>query len=336
MAKKKLRKIRFRKRTAVSDTNTSNSTTGAQTGQSHDNKEHKSKILSFFDKNYKALLIIPFLLLVLALGQIIYQTITTGYFMHRGISLKGGTIITVPITSAIDVNDFRAFLEKDFAGHEISTKTITNAGILSSIIVETDITDSEDINKLTADIEEYTKTDKAKYGVEITGPSLGSSFFKQLSLAIVFAFLFMGVVVLLYFRTVVPSSAVILAAFSDIAVTLAVVNVLGIKLSSAGIAGFLMLIGYSIDTDILLSTNVLKRKDDTIFNRTLRAAKTGLTMSITTITAVTLGLIFSKSEVLSQIMTIVLIGLLVDLINTWIQNVGILRWYVEKKEKQKE
>jgi preprotein translocase subunit SecF len=45
-------------------------------------------------------------------------------------------------------------------------------------------------------------------------------------------------------------------------------------------------------------------------------------------------LVFTQSEVLKQIMTILLIGLVVDLINTWIQNAGILRWYVEKKEKK--
>ena len=64
--------------------------------------------------------------------------------------------------------------------------------------------------------------------------------------------------------------------------------------------------------------------------------KTGLTMTITTLTVVTLALIFSQSETIQQIMLILLIGLLVDIINTWIQNVGILRLYLEKHGKNKE
>jgi len=141
---------------------------------------------------------------------------------------------------------------------------------------------------------------------------------------------------LIYFINSIPSLAVILSAFSDIIITLAIVNIVGMKLSTAGIAAFLMLIGYSVDTDILLSTKVLKTREGSILNRIFIAMKTGLTMSVTTMAAITVALIFAQSEVLKQIMTILLIGLLIDLINTWIQNAGILRWYMEKKTKNHE
>jgi len=143
----------------------------------------------------------------------------------------------------------------------------------------------------------------------------------------------MGIVVFIYFKTFAPSMAVILAALSDIVVTLAVFNLTGIKLSTAGIAAFLMLIGYSVDTDILLSTRVLKRKEGSVMDRVYNAMRTGLTMSATTLSAVLIALIFVQSEIVKQIMIILFIGLLVDLIMTWIQNVGILRLYLEKKRK---
>jgi len=144
----------------------------------------------------------------------------------------------------------------------------------------------------------------------------------------------MSIVVFLYFRTFVPSAAVILAAFSDIVVTLAIVNFLGVKISAAGIAAFLMLIGYSVDTDILLSTRLLKRKEGTEMERIYGAINTGFTMTLTTLVAVVIGLFFTQSDVIRQIMIILLIGLLVDMINTWIQNVGILRLYLERKARK--
>ena len=76
-----------------------------------------------------------------------------------------------------------------------------------------------------------------------------------------------------------------------------------------------------------------KRKEGTIMSRIYSAMKTGLTMSFTTIFALIIGMIFTKSEVIRQIMLIVFIGLIIDLINTWVQNVGILRMYLEKKHK---
>ena len=124
-----------------------------------------------------------------------------------------------------------------------------------------------------------------------------------------------------------------LAAASDIIVTLAIFNLTGMKLGTAGIAAFLMLIGYSVDTDMLLSARVLKRREGTVMERVLGAMKTGLTMSATTLAAISVALFFVQSEVIKQIMVILLIGLIVDLLMTWIQNVGILRWYLEKKAK---
>lgn len=152
---------------------------------------------------------------------------------------------------------------------------------------------------------------------------------------LVIAFIFMSIVVFVYFRTPVPCLAVILAVVSDMIITLAAVNLLGIKISSGGIAAFLMLIGYSVDTDILLTTNVLKHKGGSVPDRVIKAAKTGIMMTVTAMIAASVAIIasfyFTLPDEITQIMIIVAIGLFVDNINTWIQNVGILRIYMERK-----
>ena len=58
-------------------------------------------------------------------------------------------------------------------------------------------------------------------------------------------------------------------------------------------------------------------------------------MNFTTLVAIVVGLFVSSSEVIKQIMMILFIGLLVDQVNTWIQNVGILRLYMDKKNRDK-
>ena len=57
-----------------------------------------------------------------------------------------------------------------------------------------------------------------------------------------------------------------------------------------------------------------------------------MTMNMTTLVAIGIALVVSKSPTLTEIMTILFIGLIVDMINTWLQNAGILRWYANKKE----
>ncbi|NPE27150.1 hypothetical protein HNV12_04060 [Methanococcoides sp. SA1] len=135
-----------------------------------------------------------------------------------------------------------------------------------------------------------------------------------------------------YIKKSIPAFAVILCAFTTITMTLALVTFLGIQLSTAGIVAFLMLIGYSVDTDILLTTRVLNRKTS-INSALLSAFSTGTTMTVTSIIAVTTALIavYSFNSVLNQIFTILLIGLGFDLFNTWITNASIIKWHFQSK-----
>lgn len=294
-----------------------------------------SGIKKIYEGQYKKLLIIPFALLLIAIVLIGLKAATTGDFINRDVSLKGGVTVTIPTSQYVDILQLKDIISLRFPENDISTKSLSQFGTQMGVVVEADI-EREQVNDLIAGIDEALNLELTTkdYSIEIVGSSLGTSFFKEIVIALLIAFLFMAIVVFLYFRTFVPSAAVILAALSDILITLAIVNLLGMKLSSAGIAAFLMLIGYSVDTDILLSTRVLKRKEGTEMERIYGAFKTGITMSLTTIIAVSTALIFSQSEVIRQIMIILLIGLLVDLINTWIQNVGILRLYLERKAKK--
>ena len=288
--------------------------------------------LNFYDKQYKKLLFIPFILLLIALISIGVQTAVTGDFINRGVSLKGGIVITIPLNEPVDAGEIESFLRTRFPEDDIDVRSIAEFGEQKAIIISSDNLGVE--KDILDSIEEKVPGAEEQASTETTGPSLGAGFFKQIIIALVIAFVFMGIVIFLYFKTFIPSMAAILAVFSDIVVTLAVVNILGVKLSTAGIAAFLMLIGYSVDTDILLSTRVLKRKEGGVFDRIISAAKTGLTMNITTMVAVVIALVLAQSDTIRQIMIILLIGLFVDIINTWLQNTGLLRYYVEHKLKK--
>jgi preprotein translocase subunit SecF len=147
----------------------------------------------------------------------------------------------------------------------------------------------------------------------------------------VLSLLMYAALMVMYFRTNMPSFGIMLCAISDVLFSLAIFNIMDMKLNTAGVAAFLMLIGYSIDTDILLSVRVLKRREGTVLDRTLGAMKTGMMMSFAALVAVLSAYLFTESAVIKEIMFILIIGLVGDIIFTWIQNAGILRWHLEKK-----
>ena len=135
-----------------------------------------------------------------------------------------------------------------------------------------------------------------------------------------------------------PSIAVLIAAFADILFTLVTVNIFGMRISSGGIMAFLMLIGYSVGTDILLTSRVLRRRNESVNSACFGAFKTGIMMTLTAIASIAVGLIFVYrfETVLNQIFIIILIGLVYDIINTWFTNVWIIKWYAESKNKKSE
>jgi len=288
--------------------------------------EHKG-LLKIYEKHYMKLLIFPILLFIIAVGLIVYQVATTGDFMNRGVSLKGGMVVTIPTDSTVSTVELEEVLKANFPKDELEVRSVAELGVQKAIIITTDNPASE--KQILESITPLIPNAKEEASSETTGSSLGRGFFKQTMLALVIAFVCMSIVVFISFRTFAPSMMVIICVFADIIETLAVVNLLGIKISTAGIAAFLMLIGYSVDTDVLLTSRVLRSKEGTVFGRTLSAAKTGLLMTLTAITAVTLGLLISQSGTIKEIMIIIIIGLIFDIINTWIQNVALLRYYVE-------
>ncbi|MFH0701145.1 MAG: hypothetical protein V2A62_01780 [Candidatus Woesearchaeota archaeon] len=292
----------------------------------------KDKVKHIYETKYKWLELIPLTLLILAFLQIGMQAYTTGDFLHRGVSLKGGSTVTIN-TADIDVLGLESFLKEKFPQDDISVRTLTTAGKVSGLAIDSDIQDKDLIESFVQAIGEKIDLKTTSYGVEVMGAALGASFFKQAGIALLISFLLMGIVVILYFRIWIPSLAVIVCAFSDIVVTMAVFNLTGMKLSTAGVAAFLMLIGYSIDTDILLTSRVLHRKEGTVMERIYSSISTGMTMTTTTICVVFVAFIFVQSETIRQIMLIVLIGMFADMVMTWIQNVYILRWYLERKER---
>jgi len=287
-----------------------------------------NKAFDFYDRKYKQLFIIPVILFIFSLVVLGSHYAQTGEFISKGVSLKGGTTIT--LTQPLDVESTSLFLAEKFPQADTNVRSLSRAGAQSGITIEaSDVTSIE----LLGAIEELTgKLDKIQYSVTTTGPSLGNAFFRQAIISIIIAFAMMSLVIYLYFRAAIPSFYAVFSVFADMLFAMAMFNLFNLRLTTAGFAAFLMLIGYSIDTDILLTTRVLKRKEGSITERLASAIPTGLTMTITGLVAVVVAFYATESELLKQIMFVLGWGLLADIIYTWLFNASLLRMYIEKKE----
>ena len=265
--------------------------------------------------------IIPLVLLVLALIFLGYTTATTGMPVKPGLDFQGGTAVTL-ITDQ-DEAGIRAF----FTGYPL--ESVTRDVGSRQYLLKFDAMSTEENERLVQQITGRYPEASINYIDETFGKTLQG----QAVLALLFSFIGMAIVVFVAFRTFIPSLAVILCAFADMAVTAALMNIVGITLTLGTTAALLMLIGYSVDSDVLLTMRVLKRRG-ALEEQLQGAFRTGIIMTTTTIAAVAAMLIVTtlwNVPVIRDISAVLLIGLFVDIYNTWITNAALLRWYVEKK-----
>lgn len=175
---------------------------------------------------------------------------------------------------------------------------------------------------------------KKNFNLRSVGPTLGQTFREQGFKAMFIALALMGVVVFLAFRDFIPSIAVIQAAVTDLLIALGGMSLLGIPMEPASLAALLMLIGYSVDTDIMLTSRTLKDRGGELMEQMDQAMKTGLLMTSTTLVVMLIVYVISNTltqiTTLSSIASVLLIGLVADVATTWFTNAGILRWYLEK------
>lgn len=297
--------------------------------EEHQHSEHTKG--NWHDRHYKTLLVLPLMLIIFSFVYMgIFYANNQDIFL-KDISLKGGTSVT--INGNLDAVLLEQALLKEFG--EVSIREVSD--LVTGEHIATIIQTTQQPEKVKSFLEGYLGYELVEgenSSFEYTGSSLSQSFYRQLLIAILVSFIFMAIVVFIIFRTPVPSGAVILSAFADILMTLVTINILGIKMSSAGIIALLMLIGYSVDTDILLTNRVLRRQEGSLNERLWDSFKTGMTMTLTSLVAVFVALLIVKSfsVTLTQIFTILSIGLVFDIFNTWVTNTSILKWYVLSRE----
>jgi preprotein translocase subunit SecF len=271
----------------------------------------------------KQLVIIPVILLAVSILLLILNMVSTGMPVTPGIEFSGGTAVTIFTT------DTKEQLQAAFAGYPLND---ISEGVDKGKFIRFGSMDDAKFKALTELITQ--KYPDAK--IDQIGETFGKTLQQQAILALIFSFIGMAIVIFLAFRSLIPAGAVVLSAFADMVMTAAAMNVVGIPLTLGTVAALLMLIGYSVDSDILLTNRVLKRQGK-LNDKLAGAFHTGIIMTSTTFAAVTAMFIISwigSVQVIWEISAVLLIGLAADVLNTWLTNAAILKWYVQKEDKR--
>ena len=276
-------------------------------------------------ENHRILIAIPIILALLSLVLIGFNG------LEQGVDLKGGSQAELQLLGSVTPSELESTLDSQLNTNNI--KVTSNGNNKVTVELENNVNSSTFTSAING---------KAKViSYNEIGPVLSEEAMGQIYIAMLFAFLFMAITVFIVFREPVPSVAIILAALCDILIALGGMSLLKIPLSIASVGALLMLIGYSVDTDILLTTRLLKRREGTVEQRAKNAMYTGLTMSFAAIAAmgilfVVTILIMPEATTLSNISAVLVIGLIGDILSTWLMNLGILKTYIDWRQSKKQ
>ncbi len=249
-----------------------------------------------------------------------------GEWFLKGLTLRGGNQLTAEVP--LDMEIVPREIESEFRDRGIESEVRESRSATErrlEIRTGVDTTEDDIINVLGdigIEIEDYS--------FNKVSPALAEGFWEQSRLALVAAFVFMGVVVFFVFREAAPFIAIIYAVSVDMIAVLAIMQLLQIPLTLASFAGLLLVIGYSVDSDVVLVTRVMKRKKGSIDERTFSAMKTNVAMMITTFSALFVLYIATTAQALREVAIVLMIALAIDFLSTWFGNASIIRWWVER------
>ena len=275
----------------------------------------------------------------------------------------GETKVRISTTNVVKLSDVEGILRKyfgDLRESDVATVTLSKkppADLKDKLLVRLrqriDVSFDEESKTLTlvsmdldqkeleSALKDFTgetvsvSLQKRNLNIAALHPSLGEKLKNDGLKAAIIGYILMALVVFIAFRNFIPSVAVLLSATCDAVITLGLMSLFGIVLDPASLVALLMLIGYSVDTDILLTSRILKKRKGEIDEGVDSAIKTGLTMTGTTFVVMIVVFIVSTTlthvATLASIASVLILGLTADVASTWFMNAGILKWYLEER-----
>jgi preprotein translocase subunit SecF len=182
-------------------------------------------------------------------------------------------------------------------------------------------------------IDNYTTYESIS--VQSVSPILQKRFIEKALGVVIQATILITALVFIFLRKIIPACTIVIGAVWDIIIALGAMGLFGIPLSLPSFAALLMIVGFSLDTHILLTKKMLDPQGGEPRKRVWGALKTGTTMSVTGMASfiVLFGIAsLMRISTYYDISSVALAGFMGDLFATWTINAVLLIWCVEKNE----
>lgn len=238
---------------------------------------------------------------------------------------KGGSLVMVQgLQNVPDPSSVKSAIES-LLGKNVDVISVENG-----FHIETDaLSESEETNVKGTLFNQFGVPTNSVI-IEPIGPVISSLQGEQIVYSIIVVFIVIGIITFIIFRRRVISMAILLVVELDILCVLGYMALFRVPLGLTSITAIVMIVGYAIDTNILLAYHVFKRVGGEPREQAATSLNTGLTMSVLLI-VILLSLNLLTSAMQLDVLTATLIfGVAINILNTWFLGAGILLGHAER------
>ncbi len=192
-------------------------------------------------------------IILIGIGAMIFNQVTTGLPLNFGIDFRGGTVISLTcektpnIATVRDIlvkNGYKDAIVQEAKGNKITIKL--NAKTISP----------DDANKIIDEIsKEVAPVEKDKTGITSIAPVIGKELIKSGTIALILALLFILFYITVRF-TFQFALATVLALLHDILVTLGMLALFRVELNAPFIGAFLTIMTYSVEDSVVVMDRI--------------------------------------------------------------------------------
>jgi len=224
--------------------------------------------MRLINSNYKKILVINMFLFLLAFGHILYNYISYGKVFDLSVEIMGGYLIALP--QKIDL----ATLESILVNINVSDYNLYQTS--KKIYIE-----AKNLNKdlIIKELENYGIMEN-EITVQQFSSYIGGIIFSQLVTLLVISIIIISFMILIRFRDKRPVLGIISVILWDFLSVIALINLLGIKVGPIGIVTLMGILGFAIDNNVVLATNVFQEKEKSFEDRIRMSLKIGLLMEL--------------------------------------------------------
>jgi preprotein translocase subunit SecF len=243
-----------------------------------------------------------------------------------GRDLKGGSLIMVQgLENVPDSSSVKSVIEG------LLGKSVDIVPIKNGLHIETNALSESEENNVRGTLVNQFGIPENSVDIEPMGPAISGIQSEGMLYSIIVAFIVIGIITLIIFRRRVVPMTILLVIGLDILCVLGYMALFRVPLSLTSILVIVMLVGYAIDTNILLAYRVLKRVGGELREQVAASLNTGL-MTGVLLVVILLSLNILTSAMQLNVLTVMLIfGIAINILNTWFLGAGILLRHAERQ-----